>query len=108
MSKKIGEAIGNALKEHSILSLQVRVEDAHTPYYRVPQDFGHDEFCVVWSEYNDALFRSLHLYIRYFRQLLAWEKLLPNVGSDVVSTLIMDYVHPVFRTICDIPVTFKD
>ena len=66
-------------------------------------------FCDIFASYNDALFDSVRLMIRYEKSLKAWSEIIAGVDDKVLrDTLVMDYVHPVFVTACDLPNVFKD
>ncbi|NCA32195.1 hypothetical protein [Adlercreutzia muris] len=100
--------ISASLQKQAEIAYSIKIDNAHIPFYHVPFDFFCEEYTTLWKKYNLALFRSLQLYIRYLKQLLAWKEVLPKANSDAAPTLTMDYLHPVFRSICDIPTTFKD
>lgn len=97
-----------SLQKQAEIAYAIGIENARIPFYQVPSGFFCEEHTTLWRKHNTALFRSLQLYVRNLKQLLAWEEVLPSVDSDATPTLIMDYPHPVFKTICDIPITFKD
>ena len=47
--------------------------------------------------------------IRYEKSLMAWREIISGINDkEVRDTLVMDYVHPVFVTACDLPNVFKD
>lgn len=96
------------LQKQAEIAYTIKIDNTHIPFYDAPSDFFCEEYTTLWRKYNAALFKSLQLYIRHLKQLLAWKEVLPAVTSNVAPTLIMDYLHPVFKTICDIPTTFKD
>lgn len=66
-------------------------------------------FCDVFASYNDALFDSVRLMIRYEKSLMAWQEIVSEIDDkEARDTLVMDYVHPVFVTARDLPNVFKD
>lgn len=101
-------SISASLQKQAKVAYAIEIDGTHIPFHHVPSDFFCEEYMTLWEKYNTALFRSLQLYIRYLRQLLAWQEVLPEANSDIAPTLTMDYLHPVFRAICDTPTTFKD
>lgn len=47
--------------------------------------------------------------IRYEKSLMAWREAPSEINDkEIRDTLVMDYVHPVFVTACDLPNVFKD
>lgn len=102
------DLIASTFHRQAELCSAISIPEAHVLFAQVPSHLLADEFCTIWQEYNCALFQSLHLYVRYLKSLQAWDTLLPDIPSESVATIVMDYVFPAFRTICDIPVTFKD
>lgn len=86
-----------------------KLNDSHIPRHAVKRDFINDVFCDVFASYNDALFDSVRLMIRYEKSLMAWREIISGINDrEVRDTLVMDYVHPVFATACDLPNVFKD
>lgn len=83
------------LQKQAEIAYTIKIDNTHIPFYDAPSDFFCEEYTTLWRKYNAALFKSLQLYIRYLKQLLAWKEVLPAVTSNVAPTLIMDYLHPV-------------
>lgn len=102
------DLIASIFHRQAELCSAISIPEAHVLSGQVPSHPLADGFCTIWQEYNCALFQSLHLYVRYLKSLKAWDTLLPDIPSESLATIVMDYVFPTFRTICDIPTTFKD
>ena len=103
------EAIAGLVERHPVLCYQMKLEDSHIPLHVVKRDFFGDTFLEVFWQYNNALFDSVRLMIRYEKSLKAWRQIVAGVDDKVLrNTLVMDYVHPVFMAACDLPNVFKD
>ncbi len=103
------EAIAGLVERHPVLYYRMKLEDSHIPCHVVKRDFFGDTFLEVFWQYNNALFDSVRLMIRYEKSLKAWEEIVAEVDDKVMrGTLVMDYVHPVFMVACDLPNVFKD
>lgn len=103
------EAIAGLVERHPVLYYRMKLEDSHIPLHVVERDFFGDTFLEVFWQYNNALFDSVRLMIRYEKSLKAWGEIVAEVDDKVTrDTLVMDYVHPVFMMACDLPNVFKD
>lgn len=102
------EAIVGLVERHPALYYQMELEESHVQFHVVKRDFFGDAFLEVFRQYNNALFDSVRLMIRYEKSLKAWREIVAGVDDKLKSTLIMDYVHPVFAVACDLPNVFKD
>lgn len=103
------EAIAGLVERHPALYYRMKLEDSHIPFHVVERDFFGDTFLDVFRQYNNALFDSVRLMIRYEKSLKAWGEIVAEVDDKVTrDTLVMDYVHPVFMVACDLPNVFKD
>ncbi len=103
------EAIAGLVERHPALYYRMKLEDSHIPLHVVKRDFFGDTFLEVFRQYNNALFDSVRLMIRYEKSLKAWREIVAGVDDKVLrDTLVMDYVHPVFMAACDLPNVFKD
>ena len=103
------EAIAGLVERHPVLCYQMKLEDSHIPLHVVKRDFFGDTFLEVFWQYNNALFDSVRLMIRYEKSLKAWRQIVAGVDDKVPrDTLVVDYVHPVFMAACDLPNVFKD
>ena len=103
------EAIARLVDRHPALYYRVELEDSRIPFHVVERDFFGDTFLEVFWQYNNALFDSVRLMIRYEKSLKAWREIVAGVDDKVLrGTLVMDYVHPVFMVACDLPNVFKD
>lgn len=103
------EAIAELVERHPALYYRMKLEDSHIPLHVVKRDFFGDTFLDVFRQYNDALFDSVRLMIRYEKSLKAWREIVTGIDDKVLrDTLVMDYVHPVFMVACDLPNVFKD
>lgn len=82
--------------------------DSRIPLHVVRRDFIY-AYCDVFASYNAALFDCIRLMIRYEKSLMAWQVIVDEVEGKVIrDTLVMDYVHPAFTLLCDLPNVFKD
>lgn len=96
------------LSGHPALALSMPVVDSHIAKNDVPISIVN-EFDALWREYDDALFGSIRRMVRYERSALAWVELLNGVEDKALrDTVTVDYVEPVFRTLVDLPLAFKD
>ena len=103
------KVIAELVKRHPALSYRMVLEDSHIPLHAVKRDIFGDTFLEVFRQYNNALFDSVRLMIRYEKSLMAWGEIVAGVDEKVLrDTLVMDYVHPVFIVACDLPNVFKD
>lgn len=108
-SDSLAQTISKLAEIHPALYYPIKLNDSHIPLHTVKRDFFNDVFCSTLASYNDALFDSVRLMIRYQKSLMAWRKIVSEVDTkEVKDTLVMDYVHPVFVTACDLPSAFKD
>lgn len=97
------------VERHPALYYRMVLEDSHIPLHAVKRGFFGDTFLEVFRQYNNALFDSVRLMIRYEKSLMAWGEIVAGVDDKVLrDTLVMDYVHPVFMVACDLPNVFKD
>lgn len=102
-------AIAGLVERHPALHYRMELEDSHIPLHVVKRDFFGDTLLEVFRQYSNALFDSIRLMIRYEKSLMAWSEIITGVDDKVLrDTLVMDYVHPVFVTACDLPNVFKD
>lgn len=103
------EAIAELVGRHPALYYQMELEDSHILFHAVKSDFFGDVLLDVFRQYNNALFDSVRLMIRYEKSLKAWQEIASGVDDKMLKdTLVMDYVHPVFTAACDLPNVFKD
>lgn len=101
--------IAGLVERHPALYHRMVLEDSHIPLHAVKMGFFGDTFLEVFRQYNNALFDSVRLMIRYEKSLKAWGEILAGVDDKVLrDTLVMDYVRPVFMVACDLPNVFKD
>lgn len=108
-SDSLAQTISRFVEIHPTLYYPIKLIDSHIPRHAVKRGFINDVFCDVFASYNDALFDSVRLIIRYEKSLMAWREIISGINDkEVKDTLIMDYVHPVFVTACDLPNVFKD
>lgn len=108
-SDNLAETIAQFAQIHPTLYYPIKLNDSHVPRHAVKRDFINDVFCDIFASYNDALFDSVRLMIRYEKSPKAWSEIIAGVDDKVLrDTLVMDYVHPVFVTACDLPNVFKD
>ena len=108
---ELAKEIEKLIIKHPNLYYSMELDGSHIEHHPNPVDLRYDSFCDVFKLYNDGLFDSLRLTIRYEKSLKAWCEIIPDVddeSSDLKNTLIMDYVYPVFIMACNIPNTFKD
>ena len=105
----LAKTIARFVEIHPTLYYPIKLNDSHIPRHTVKRDFFNDVFCSTFASYNEALFDSVRLMIRYEKSLMAWQEIVSEIDDkEVKDTLIMDYVHPVFITACDLPNVFKD
>lgn len=84
------------VERHPALYYRMVLEDSHIPLHAVKRGFFGDTFLEVFRQYNNALFDSVRLMIRYEKSLVAWGEIVAGVDDKVLrDTLVMDYVHPV-------------
>lgn len=108
-SDSLAQTISRFVQIHPTLYYPIELNDSHIPLHTVKRDFFNDVFCGTFASYNEALFDSVRLMIRYEKSLMAWREIISEIDDkEVKDTLIMDYVHPVFVTACDLPNVFKD
>lgn len=69
------EAIAGLVERHPALYYRMKLEDSHIPLHVVERDFFGDTFLEVFRQYNNALFDSVRLMIRYEKSLKAWGRL---------------------------------
>lgn len=107
-SDSLAQTISKLAEIHPALYYPIKLNDSRIPLHTVKRDFFNDVFCSAFASYNDALFDSARLMIRYQKSLMAWRKIVSEIDTkEVKDTLVMDYVHPVFVTACDLPNVFK-
>lgn len=105
----LAEDIAALVEKHPMLYYQTEVQDSHIPFHEVKYDFFGDVFHDIFNQYNNALFDSVRLMVRYEKSLKAWQAIVAGVDDKVLkNTLVMDYVNPVFVAACDLPNVFKD
>lgn len=103
------KVIAELVERHPALCYRIVLEDSHIPLHAVKSGFFGDTFLEVFRQYNNALFDSVRLMIRYEKSLKAWREIVAGVDDKGLrDTLVMDYVHPVFMVACDLPNVFKD
>jgi len=108
-SDNLAKTIARFAEIHPTLYYPIKLNDSHIPRHAVKRDFINDVFCDVFASYSDALFDSVRLIIRYEKSLMAWQDIVSEIDDkEIKDTLIMDYVHPVFVTACDLSNVFKD
>ena len=108
-SDSLAQTISKLVQIHPTLYYPIKLNDSHIPLHTVKRDFFNDVFCSTFASYNDALFDPVRLMIRYEKSLMAWREIVSEIDDkEVRDTLVMDYVHPVFVTACDLPNVFKD
>ena len=101
------EAIAGLVDRHPAIYYRVELEDSHIPFHVVERDFFGDTFLEVFRQYNNALFDSVRLMIRYEKSLKAWREIVAGVDDKVLrDTLVMDYVHPV-KLLCMSTLSFR-
>ena len=101
--------IAALIGKHPALYYSMQLEDSNVPHHAVRCDILNGTFCDVFKSYNSALFDCVRLMIRYEKFLAAWRPIIDGVDDKVTrDTLIMDYVHPTFTVLCDLPNMFKD
>lgn len=103
--EKVAELVG----KHPGIYYPIALEDSCVSKHPDKGDMLNDVFCSVFTLYNNGLFDSIRLMIRYEKSLKAWEEIASTIDDESLrNSVVMDYVHPVFMVICDIPNTFKD
>lgn len=65
------EAIVGLVERHPALYYQMELEESHVQFHVVKRDFFGDAFLEVFRQYNNALFDSVRLMIRYEKSLKA-------------------------------------
>lgn len=103
------DEVSKVLARHPVLCYTITLNESHVPIH--PHKQGHlvSAFCDVCNSYNDGLFESIRLMVRYEKSLMAWEEITTGMESGPLKdTVIMDYAYPTFTALCDIPNTFKD
>ena len=75
------EAIARLVDRHPALYYRVELEDSRLPFHVVERDFFGDTFLEVFWQYNNALFDSVRLMIRYEKSLKAWREIV--AGSTI-------------------------
>lgn len=106
---QFADEVSEALGRHPGLCYTTVLHDSHVPMHPRKHDLLDDVFSGVYNSYNDGLFESIRLMVRYEKSLMAWEEIAAEMeGGPLKDTVIMDYAYPVFIALCDIPNTFKD
>lgn len=82
------EAIVGLVERHPALYYQMELEESHVQFHVVKRDFFGDAFLEVFRQYNNALFDSVRLMIRYEKSLKAWREIVAGVDDKLKSTLI--------------------
>lgn len=100
--------VAQVVERHSRSYLLVEIKDAHFRKYQPTYNLADGTLSDCIIEFNDAIFDSLRLLIRYLRSLYAWNAAIQDCSEEVRGTVLADYVYPVFRLACDIPNTIKD
>ena len=105
----LAEEMASVVGKHPFLYYSIVLNDSQVLRHPSRSNLFADTFCEVYNSYNDGLFNSIRLMIRYEKSLMAWSKVVSEIeGGTFQNTLLMDYVHPVFVVACDLPITFKD
>lgn len=105
----LAKTIARFVEIHPTLYYPIKLNVSHISYHTVKRDFINDVFCGTFASYNDALFDSVRLMIRYEKSLMAWREIVSKIDDkEVGDTLAMDYVRPVFVTAYDLPNVFKN
>ncbi len=105
----LAAAIAELVGKHPASYYPMKLEDSHVSCHGVKLDFFNDIFCNVFNSYNCSLFECVRLMVRYEKLLSAWQAIIDEVDDRVIrDTLMMDYVHPTFTVLCDLPNVFKD
>lgn len=105
----IANELCKLVRKHPGLYYSIQLEDTHILRHTISDDLADDVFHDVYTTYNNALFDSLRLMVRYEKSLKAWREIIKLAeGREILDTLIMDYVHPIFLVTCDLPNVFKD
>lgn len=90
-SDSLAQTISRFVEIHPTLYYPIKLIDSHIPRHAVKRDFINDVFCDVFASYNDALFDSVRLIIRYEKPLMAWREIISGINDkEVKDTLIMD------------------
>lgn len=109
MDDEFISALAELVERHPALYYQMKLSDSHIVHHSVKADFFGNPLLEVFRQYNASLFDSVRLIIRYEKSLRAWQEIIADIDDrDLKNTLIMDYVHPVFMSACDLPNVFKD
>lgn len=69
------KVIAELVERHPALCYRMVLEDSHIPLHAVKRDIFGDTFLEVFRQYNNALFNSVRLMIRYEKSLKAWGRL---------------------------------
>lgn len=97
------------IRKHPGLCYSIQLEDTHILRHIIFGDLADDVFRDVYTTYNNALYDSLRLLVRYEKSLKAWCEIIKLAEEkEILDTLIMDYVYPIFLVTCDLPNVFKD
>lgn len=108
-SGSLAKMIAKLVQIHPTPYYPIKLNDSQIALHTVKRDFFNDVFCSTFASYNDALFDSVRLMIRYEKSLMAWQEIVSEIDDkEIRDTLAMDYVHPVFVTACDLPNVFKN
>ena len=65
----------------------MELEESHVQFPVVKRDFFGDAFLEVFRQYNNALFDSVRLMIRYEKSLKAWREIVATVAKGDYSYL---------------------
>lgn len=106
---QFADEVSEVLERHPRLYYTTVLHDSHIPMHPRKHDLLGGMLSGVYNSYNDGLFESIRLMVRYEKSLMAWEEITAEMeGGPLKDTVIMDYAYPVFTALCDIPNTFKD
>lgn len=65
------KTISKLVQIHPTLYYPIKLNDSHIPLHTVKRVFLNDAFCSTFASYNDALFDSVRLMIRYEKSPMA-------------------------------------
>lgn len=84
-SDSLAQTISKLAEIHPALYYPIKLNDSHIPLHTVKRDFFNDVFCSTFASYNDTLFDSVGLMIRYQKSLMAWRKIVSEIDTKEVK-----------------------
>lgn len=104
----LSHEIAQVLSKQVSLCYSIHLEDSEVVYR--PWSAGPVAgFSELRNEYLYEVFDTVRQIIRFEKSLKAWDEVLGQVKDCTLGDVLrMDYAFPVFRTLFDLPILFKE